>query len=96
MVAYVGDFEQRTRLPEALLQSLYDLTPAEARIASMLAKGISPREISEELELSRHTVRNQLKSVFLKTGTSRQGELISMLLSSAAAPAAEPGVEGTA
>ena len=32
-----------------------------------------------ELGLARETARNQLKAVFAKTGTHRQGELIALL-----------------
>ena len=87
VVAYVGDADMRGRVPPVLLQRLYGLTPAEARVASLLAEGITLGKIAEELHLSRHTVRNELKTVFQKTGVNRQSELIRLLLSSAAVSA---------
>ena len=62
-----------------LLQELYDLTPAEARLARGLTAGRSIAEIAEATGVSRDTVKFHLKSVFLKTGTSRQSALVRLL-----------------
>ena len=62
-----------------LLQELYDLTPAEARLARGLTAGRSIAEIAEATGVSRDTVKFHLKSVFLKTGTSRQSTLVRLL-----------------
>jgi DNA-binding CsgD family transcriptional regulator/PAS domain-containing protein len=63
-----------------LLQDLYELTPAEARLAVELANGYPLEAISERFGISKHTARTQLKTIFLKTGTRRQAELIKLLL----------------
>ena len=60
-----------------LLSMLYDLTSAETRIVKHLCLGESLHVVAEKYNLSINTVRTQLKSVFSKTGTSRQSELIS-------------------
>ncbi|WP_375453786.1 helix-turn-helix transcriptional regulator [uncultured Methylobacterium sp.] len=57
-----------------VLQDL-GLTPAEARIASLVGAGRSPRDIAEMGSVSTCTVRTQLKSVYGKLGISRQSEL---------------------
>lgn len=63
-------------LPSAdIIAALFDLTPAEARVARGIAKGLSPAEVSRQLNLSYETVRTQLKRVFAKTSTKRQNEL---------------------
>jgi DNA-binding CsgD family transcriptional regulator len=62
-----------------LLQALFDLSPAEARIASQLTDGRSIEQIAVLNGLSHNTVRTQLKSVFAKTGVQRQAELVSLL-----------------
>jgi len=64
---------------EALLVKAYNLTMAEARLAARIATGASLEEIAEEFEIARTTARNQLKAVFAKTGTHRQGELVALL-----------------
>ena len=62
-----------------VLQGLFDLTPAEARVAREVAGRQTIDTIAEALGVSRETVRSQLKSVFAKTGTSRQIDLAALL-----------------
>ena len=62
------------------LVSVYSLTPSEAQVAISLANGHSIDDIAESSHHSSHTIRSQLKSVFRKTGVSRQSELIKLLL----------------
>lgn len=62
------------------LISVYKLTKAEARLVSSLVKGSSLNSIAENFGLSKHTVRNQLKSVYEKTGTHRQAELVRQVI----------------
>jgi DNA-binding CsgD family transcriptional regulator len=62
------------------LVSVYNLTPSEAQVAISLANGHSIDEIAQGSHHSAHTIRSQLKSVFRKTGVSRQSELIKLLL----------------
>ncbi len=62
------------------LVSVYSLTPSEAQVAISLANGHSIEEIAKSSNHSSHTIRSQLKSVFRKTGVSRQSELIKLLL----------------
>lgn len=70
--------QQSSPAPE-LLQALFDLTPAEARVTGMVVSGKSVDEIAVAHRISAHTVRTQLKSVFAKTGVERQVELVSLL-----------------
>ena len=61
--------------PAAILAKTFRLTPAEAKLACVIARGASPGIAAGEL-----TTRNQLKSVFAKTDTHRQSELVALLL----------------
>lgn len=63
----------------AIIAEAFSLTGAEAKVASMIAAGASPEKIAGELQLSRETVRNQIKAIFGKTGTHRQSELAVLL-----------------
>jgi DNA-binding CsgD family transcriptional regulator len=65
-------------LPGILINA-FGLTPAEARLASLIASGASLDEIPEQLGIARDTARNQLKAVFAKTNTHRQAELVALL-----------------
>jgi len=66
--------------PAAILARTFRLTPSEAKLASVIARGASPEIAARELKISRETARNQLKSVFAKTDTHRQSELVALLL----------------
>jgi DNA-binding CsgD family transcriptional regulator len=65
--------------PAAILAKAFRLTPSEARLACIIARGASPQIAARELKISRETARNQLKSVFAKTDTHRQSELVALL-----------------
>jgi DNA-binding CsgD family transcriptional regulator len=67
------------------LQALFQLTPAEARIAQELANGKSLAEIAASHGARLQTVRKQLKSIFAKTGTNRQAQCVAAILRSVAA-----------
>jgi DNA-binding CsgD family transcriptional regulator len=62
-----------------LLGKLYDLSPAELRVAAALLTGKSPEEYAQNAAVSVNTVRTQLRNLFKKTGTSRQSELVALL-----------------
>lgn len=63
----------------ALLARIFGLTPAEARLAAVIAGGLSPEQAAEGLGISTVTARNQLRAIFAKTDTHRQGELVALL-----------------
>jgi two-component system nitrate/nitrite response regulator NarL len=51
------------------------LTKSETRLAYLVAEGLTNRDISRQLNLSEHTVRNYLFRIFNKLGTSNRLEL---------------------
>lgn len=59
-----------------LLQQVYGLTPAEARLAPMILAGQSPGEAARCLKVSVATVRTQLSAILKKTGSRKQAELV--------------------
>ena len=61
------------------LQGHFGLSPVEASLAYMLFEGKSLEEAAAARRVSIHTARNQLKSVFSKTDTNRQGQLVALL-----------------
>jgi len=62
-----------------VLEKLFGLTAAEARLAIQIGRGDTPADIALENGVSIATVRSQLASVFAKTQTSRQAELVALL-----------------
>ncbi|MFC1578806.1 helix-turn-helix transcriptional regulator [Pseudomonadota bacterium] len=81
---FISDPEQRDSASQQTLGELFALTPAEANVAILLARGLSLAEVSEAQNISPHTARAQLKSIFSKTGVSRQAELVRMVIKSVA------------
>lgn len=63
-----------------ILAGLFDMTPAEVRIARGITSGKSVEQLAELNKCTVETVRSHLKRVMFKTGTRRQGELIALLL----------------
>lgn len=70
----------------AMLAGLFDLTPAEARVAGLLMQGETVGEIAALLGVAVTTLRSQLRSIFEKTGTTRQAELTGLLATVGAMP----------
>lgn len=80
----------------ALLRRAYGLTAAEARLAEAIASGLSIQEVADRFEVTRNTVRSQLRSVFAKTGTDRQVVLARLVASLGAIPADDVPYSGGA
>jgi DNA-binding CsgD family transcriptional regulator/PAS domain-containing protein len=78
-VVFITDPTQRERPSPDVLCTFFALTPAEARVAMMLGHGSSPRQIAHFLGVSPNTIKTQLASIYGKTGTSRQGQLVRLL-----------------
>jgi DNA-binding CsgD family transcriptional regulator len=69
----------RPSLPAAdRIAAILCLTSAEGRLVAQLVKGRELADAAERLGVSVHTARSQLKSVFAKTGTHRQAELVAL------------------
>lgn len=79
-ILVLRDLEAERRPPLEILAEAFSLTSAEAKVASMVAAGSSPEEIAVEAQVSRETVRNQIKAIFGKTATHRQSELAALIL----------------
>lgn len=58
----------------------YGLTPAETRIALALAEGRPLAQIAASFNISRTTAAFHMRNIFQKTRTSRQAELVALLL----------------
>lgn len=78
---YVSDLESGGLRRREALRELYGLTEAESHLAELLCQGISLEEASRVRGVTMNTARSQLKQVFAKTHTSRQSELVRLVLS---------------
>lgn len=79
-VIHVVDPDASPVLDEAMLRSLYGLTRAEARLAAILLRGKTLDEASGELYVSLATVKTHLQRIFMKTDTTRQAQLLRLLM----------------
>jgi DNA-binding CsgD family transcriptional regulator/PAS domain-containing protein len=75
--------------PQQIIARLFGFTPTEANLAMLLANGLTLDEASAELGVSRNTARTHLRSVFAKTGVTRQTGLVRLILNSVAPLAGE-------
>ena len=73
-----GECEETSK--EDVIGQWLGLTGAEARVAGLIAQGRRPAEIAEEIELSVHTVRHHIKSIYRKTGAHSQSQLTALVL----------------
>jgi DNA-binding CsgD family transcriptional regulator len=73
------DLSERRPPESRLLITSFGLTAAEARLAALIGAGETIERAAEQLGISMQTARTQLKSVFGKTGTHRQAELVALI-----------------
>jgi DNA-binding CsgD family transcriptional regulator len=81
--AFVVDPLRHGRTTNEALRVLFGLSPAECRVALLLGDGHAPKEIAGMIGVTLDTVRSQIKSIFGKTGVSRQSDLVRLLMSHA-------------
>jgi DNA-binding CsgD family transcriptional regulator len=78
------DSSQAAAMDPEFFGEIFDLTPAEARVALLLANGASLQEVAEQRRVSMNTVLSQVKALKTKTGTSKQSDLVRKLVSTPA------------
>lgn len=63
----------------ALLEQMFEMTPAEADIAVQVANGLSREEIADRRGSTLATVQAQFKQIFRKTDVRREASLVALL-----------------
>ena len=76
---FVSTTTAASPLPEAVLTTLFDLTPAEARVLVTVGSGLSSAKSVEALGVSENTLKTHLSKIYAKTGTSRQADLVKLV-----------------
>ena len=69
-----------------IIVEAYQLSLRERQTTELIAQGYSTNEIAHRLQLSAHTVRDYVKTVFEKVGVKSRGELVAHLWSEHYAP----------
>ena len=77
---FFHDPDRAFQLPGEALAKLYRLTGAELRLLLALAHGATLNDVAARSGTAISTVRSHLKSLFTKTGKSRQSDLVQMAM----------------
>jgi DNA-binding CsgD family transcriptional regulator len=81
VLVFIDDPDTVASPSTVLLRRFYGLTRAEAEVAVALCRGKSINKIAIELNRSKNTIRTLVQRIFHKTDTTRQAELVTLLLS---------------
>ena len=76
---FIVEMKPGFEIPRHLLQQFFDLSPAECAVVSCLIAGRGTERIARELRQARSTLRTHLKSIYRKTNTNGQAQLVAML-----------------
>jgi DNA-binding CsgD family transcriptional regulator len=72
-----------------LIIDAYGLSPREAQVTGLVIRGLSTAEIAAEIHLSRYTVQDHLKAIFIKVGVRSRRELVATIFDQHQAPESE-------
>jgi DNA-binding CsgD family transcriptional regulator len=79
-VVFVNDSTKSLQIPLQVLRRLFAFSPAECRVALLLANGKTPPQIASMIGVSTNTLKSQLASIYRKTGISRQAQLARLVI----------------
>lgn len=79
ILAILFDPNQISHLDPFALANLFELTPAEAKVATQIAEGLSPDEIASKNGTRISTVRTQIRNILMKLGAERQTDIVRIL-----------------
>jgi len=83
VAVFLRDPESSAAQPsQELVRRLFGLTRMEAQLALLLAEGYTLDEAAEKMDVRRNTARTHLRSIFCKTGVTRQTMLVRLMLNS--------------
>lgn len=64
-----------------ILRALFDLSPAEVKLATAVASGLTLQDAARDAKIQITTARTYLDRIFRKTGTHQQSQLVALLKS---------------
>jgi DNA-binding CsgD family transcriptional regulator len=80
------DLNENFRPNDTVLQKMFNLTPSELHIINQICHGKTPSEIAKDKGITLWTIRSQLASIFSKTKTRRQTELVALAIKTSVLP----------
>lgn len=84
VAVFIRDPRHQPHPSHELVRRLFGFTSAEVSLALLLANGLTLDEAAVELNIRKNTARAHLRSIFSKTGVTRQTMLVRLLLNSVA------------
>lgn len=84
LALFMNPAQHGSATESALLGELFGFSPAEARVAALLAEGFSIDATADRLGKSRNTVRAHARAIYAKAGVDNQAQLAALVMSSAA------------
>lgn len=79
-ISFRKNSESSPKLTPNILTTVFNLTPAECKVAILLADGLSQKEIAHKLGLKHDTVRKKLQTIYQKSATNQQSQLIRLMM----------------
>jgi DNA-binding CsgD family transcriptional regulator len=79
VAVFLSDPERQPSLPSEILRLLFGLSAAETQLALQVFDGFSLSDAAERNCVGRETIKSQMSSIFRKTGTRRQAELVQLM-----------------
>jgi DNA-binding CsgD family transcriptional regulator/PAS domain-containing protein len=76
---FISTTTSASPLPEAVLITLFELTPAEARVLLKIGGGMHAVAAALSLGISENTLKTHLSRIYAKTGTGRQADLVRLI-----------------
>jgi DNA-binding CsgD family transcriptional regulator len=83
---------ERAAAQPHLALELYDLTPAQKRVAQLIAQAYPNREIARRLRIKEQSVRNEVSRIFKKIGVWNRVELALLVRNGRAPAELNPGL----
>jgi len=80
-IMFLSDPEKSAAPRPEIIQALFDLTPAESKLAHSIAQGERIETAAQQNGVTLSTARTYLKQIFQKTQTNRQSELVRLIIS---------------
>jgi PAS domain S-box-containing protein len=77
---FISDPERKPVSESQAISQLYGLTAAESRLVVALASGQTLKDAADQFGVTQSTLRSQLKSIFGKTNTNSQSQLVRLIM----------------
>ncbi len=84
VAVFIRDPRHQSQPSHELVRRLFGFTSAEVSLALLLTNGLTLDEAATDLNIRKNTARAHLRSIFSKTGVTRQTMLVRLLLNSVA------------